>query len=272
MLLDEPTNHLDISHQVAFMDVLTGLNARGVTVVMVVHDLNLAARYARRVVVVNAGRIHAAGPPSVALDPGVVRRVFGAEIELTVSPTTGALHVQPVSLAPVEPEGKPEAHVICGGGSGARLMRRLREENVAFSAGVLGTGDTDHAVARSLRVPLVEEASFTPISEAAHARNAAAAKAARLVIVCDAPVGAGNLKNLEAAREAQNVGVPVVLLRDGLPACAEERDYTGGRATALFDDLVSHGALVVGSADDAVEALRGAAPSAAVGREQDPTG
>ena len=55
LLLDEPTNHLDIHHQVAFMEVLLRLNASGKTILMVVHDLNLAARYSGRVVVLARG-------------------------------------------------------------------------------------------------------------------------------------------------------------------------------------------------------------------------
>lgn len=267
LLLDEPTNHLDIHHQVAFMSVLGRLNARGVAVVMVVHDLNLAARYARRVVVVREGEIFAAGPPSVALSPEVIRTVFGAEVEVGVSPATGALSIQPVGLAPAEPDGEPEVHVICGGGSGAVLMRRLREEEIPFSAGVVNVGDTDHAVARSLNAPLVEEASFAPISDEAHARNIAAAKRAGSVVVCDVPVGAGNLRNLKAALEAQEAGVPIVLLRDGPPPCAGGRDYTGGRATELFERLVSRGACVVGSVDEAVGALRAGASVAGVSGE-----
>jgi iron complex transport system ATP-binding protein len=124
-------------------------------------------------------------------------------------------------------------------------MRRLSEEGVPFSAGVLSAGDTDHAVARSLGAPVVEEESYAPISDAAHASNKAAASSAETVIICDAPVGIGNLRNLQAAAVAQESGVSVVLLRDGLPPCATKRDYTDGEATALFDEIVSRSANVV---------------------------
>ncbi len=256
MLLDEPTNHLDIRHQVAFIEVLRHLNSNGVTVLMVVHDLNLAARYARRVVVMREGYIFAAGPPSVALDPAVIREVFGAEVEVSISPRTGVLQIQPVSGVPTPRPGAPEVHVICGGGSGSVLMRRLSEEGMAFSAGVLGLGDTDHAVARSLEASVIEEESFAPISDDAHKRNLEAARAAKLVVVCNMPVGRGNLRNLEAAARAQESGVPVVLLHDGLPIWAEKRDYTGGVATAMLDRLVSQGVQAAGSADEVLDIWR----------------
>ena len=254
LLLDEPTNHLDIHHQVAFMTVLQRLNAFGKTVLMVVHDLNLAARYAERVVVLHEGRISAAGPPSVALRPEEIQAAFGAEVELSISHRNGALQIQPVGI-PSEPGGDPEVHVICGGGSGAPLMRRLREEGIPFSAGVVSAGDTDHAVARSLGAPLVESESYAPVSDEACKRNAEAAGKARLVVVCDMPIGHGNLRNLEAANAAQDRNVPVALLRDGLPPWAEERDYTGGEATRALEQLVGRGAWRLQSVDEVVSIL-----------------
>lgn len=263
LLLDEPTNHLDIHHQVAFMEVLRRLNAGGKTILMVIHDLNLAARYARRVVVLHDGRISAAGPPSAALRPEEIEATFGAEVELSISPRTGALQIQPVGIPP-EQAGPPEIHVICGGGSGAPLMRRLREEEIPFSAGVVSVGDTDHAVARSLGAPLIEVESYAPISDEAHGRNVEAAKNARLVVVCDMPVGRGNLLNLAAAAAAQERGVPVVLLRSGLPLWAGRRDYTGGEATSSLRRLVERGAMPVDSVDGVVDLLDEQAPKAGV--------
>ena len=68
LLLDEPTTFLDISHQVEVLDLLTDLNhRRGTTVVMVLHDLNLAARYADQLVAMAGGTLHAQGAPEDVL-------------------------------------------------------------------------------------------------------------------------------------------------------------------------------------------------------------
>ncbi|HEY0217656.1 MAG TPA: ABC transporter ATP-binding protein [Cellulomonas sp.] len=90
LLLDEPTTFLDVSHQVEVLDLLTDLNrSRGTTVVLVLHDLNLAARYADRLVALVAGRVHAAGDPADVLTEDTVRAVFGLDSQVVVDPTSG---------------------------------------------------------------------------------------------------------------------------------------------------------------------------------------
>jgi len=74
LLLDEPTTYLDVAHQVEVLDLLADLNeARGTTIVMVLHDLNLAARYADHLVAMRDGRIVAAGPPREVLPTALAR-------------------------------------------------------------------------------------------------------------------------------------------------------------------------------------------------------
>jgi iron complex transport system ATP-binding protein len=80
VLLDEPTIHLDIRHQVDVMDLLLDLNRRdGTTVVAVLHDLNLAARYFERIVLVDRGGVVADGPAADALSADRIRDVFGVD-------------------------------------------------------------------------------------------------------------------------------------------------------------------------------------------------
>ncbi|MFI1311010.1 ABC transporter ATP-binding protein [Streptomyces albidoflavus] len=90
LLLDEPTTFLDVSHQVEVLDLLTDLNAaRGTTIVMVLHDLNLAARYADHLIALADGRLHAQGTPSEVLTEETVRAVFGLESRIIEDPVSG---------------------------------------------------------------------------------------------------------------------------------------------------------------------------------------
>jgi len=81
LLLDEPTSHLDIRHQVSILDLITRLNRQtGLTVVAVLHDLNLAAEYCRRLAVLDRGRLQALGPPEDVLTTEMIFRVYGVNV------------------------------------------------------------------------------------------------------------------------------------------------------------------------------------------------
>lgn len=97
LLLDEPTTFLDISHQVDVLDLLTDLNReRGTTIAMVLHDLNLAARYADHLVAMADGQIIASGDPGDVLTEETVRAVFGLESRVVPDPLTGRPLVIPI--------------------------------------------------------------------------------------------------------------------------------------------------------------------------------
>ena len=97
LLLDEPTTFLDASHQVEVLDLLTDLNRdRGTTIVMVLHDLNLAARYADHILALADGRPHAAGPPDEVLTEDTVRAVFGLDSRVVEDPVSGRPLMLPI--------------------------------------------------------------------------------------------------------------------------------------------------------------------------------
>lgn len=97
LLLDEPTTYLDVAHQVEVLDLLTDLSVeRGTTIVMVLHDLNLAARYSDELVAIRNGRVHAAGAPADILTSELVEDVFGLPNQITIDPVSGKPMVTPI--------------------------------------------------------------------------------------------------------------------------------------------------------------------------------
>ena len=88
MLLDEPTTSLDLAHQFEVLDVCAQLHRDGRTLVVVLHDLNQAARYATNLVVMDQGRIIAQGPPEQVLTENLVREVFGLDCVVLPDPLT----------------------------------------------------------------------------------------------------------------------------------------------------------------------------------------
>ncbi|MFD9318672.1 ABC transporter ATP-binding protein [Streptomyces sp. NPDC060053] len=97
LLLDEPTTYLDLAHQIDVLDLITDLNRReGRTVVMVLHDLNQACRYADHVIAMKAGRIVAEGAPAEVVTEATVEDVFDLRCRITPDPVSGTPLVIPL--------------------------------------------------------------------------------------------------------------------------------------------------------------------------------
>ena len=91
LLLDEPTTYLDVAHQVEILDLLSDLNERqGTTVVMVLHDLNLPARYADNLIAIKDGQVYAAGTVEEVFTTEMIRDVFGMANHILPDPVSGA--------------------------------------------------------------------------------------------------------------------------------------------------------------------------------------
>lgn len=107
LVLDEPTASLDIQHEMAILELLSGSAARGMTVLVVTHGLDLAGRFADRMALLSEGRVAAEGPPSEVLRAEVLEDVYRWPVEVDVDATTGTRRVIP--LARGGPPGPPRA-------------------------------------------------------------------------------------------------------------------------------------------------------------------
>ena len=104
LLLDEPTTYLDLAHQIDVLDLLAELNAsRGTTIVMVLHELNLAARYADHLIAMRGGQIRAEGTPDEVITEDIIRDVFGLASRVVLDPVTATPMVLPLSTRRKEP-------------------------------------------------------------------------------------------------------------------------------------------------------------------------
>ncbi|SBS28238.1 putative siderophore transport system ATP-binding protein YusV [Marinomonas aquimarina] len=90
LLLDEPTSALDLGHQIEVFDLIRDLSANGKTVVMVVHDLAMAARYSDHLIAMKAGKIVAQGSPKEVITPAILDHLYGVQCDLMEDPRTGA--------------------------------------------------------------------------------------------------------------------------------------------------------------------------------------
>jgi len=245
LLLDEPTSHLDLQHQLELLELLHDLNHnRGLTIIAVLHDLNLAARFSQKILLLDRGRIFAYGTPAQVLTVDNIRKTYHIEVAVTTNAISGGLNIIPLSKQRGQKgrqhrENLPSIHLICGGGSGSYLMEQLHQSGYPVSCGVLNIGDSDWKKAQDLKIPLAEEAPFAPISKKALQANEALIQAADIIVVLPVPFGAGNLANLEQAAQAMSQDGKQVLMveQDG------KYDFTGGEAEKLIATMLQRGAM-----------------------------
>ena len=218
LLLDEPASALDVSHQLHLFDMLKVLNGEGLTVLCILHDLNLAIHYFDKLLVLSEGKVAAFGPPDEVLRPELVEAVYGVRAYLHRHAGRTYLTFSPRLRA--EPAGR--VHLVCGGGTGSGLMRDLVDAGYRVTAGVLNALDTDEETGRELGLQMAVEAPFSAVGDDAHAENLTLIRDADLVILTDVPVSGGNARNVEAVVTALSEGRAVWAAGGVL-----ENDFTG---------------------------------------------
>jgi iron complex transport system ATP-binding protein len=252
LLLDEPTVYLDITGQLEIMDLLRELNGSGLTIIAVMHDINLASRYCGKIALLHEGRLESHGTPQEVFTPENVMRIYSVEVIVRRDPLTHSVSVIPRATSMVVPAHGTRVHVLCGGGTGGPLLSGLIDAGYAPSAGVVNVLDSDFELSEDLRIPVVTEVPFAQISDETHRQNLQRIGEAAAIVVTDFPVGPGNLKNLEAAGAALGKGKPVFIMNT---ETAEKRDFVGGKAKRLIDDLISRGAVKVNGKQDLMAKL-----------------
>ncbi|MEB3285387.1 MAG: ABC transporter ATP-binding protein [Candidatus Sericytochromatia bacterium] len=258
LLLDEPTAHLDLNFQLVFYRLLRDLaHQDGVTVLVAVHDLNLAAQFCDQLWILGprgeegAGLL-ATGEPLTVLQPALLARAFGIAAQVRRDTSSGLPYVVPAGLPRRGEHAAPNAekmrlkhvHVIGGGGSAAVLLRNLVEYGLCVSIGVVNLLDSDLVAAAQLGVEALSEAPFSPVGPEARALLQQTLSMCDAVLVSEVPWGSGNIENLRVLASRLEGGPPprVVLLEvDSIAS----RDFTGGEALGLYRELMARGARAV---------------------------
>ncbi|MBS3782293.1 MAG: ABC transporter ATP-binding protein [Candidatus Thermoplasmatota archaeon] len=213
LLLDEATSQLDIGHKKEVMDTIKEKNEKkNLSVISVHHNLNLAARYCEKILLLDDGKKHAYGKPKEVLTNSHLRAVYGVEAEVHEHPKDGSLYVSPVDKKINTKKGEKTVHVICGGNSTGTLLKDLVEKGYEVTAGVLNVMDSDLEKADFLDLEVVTEAPFSSITHDSYEKNTELIKKADVVVVTDFPVGEGNIRNLEGVKEGVTNETELILV------------------------------------------------------------
>uniref|UniRef100_A0A7C5V442 ABC transporter ATP-binding protein n=1 Tax=Caldicellulosiruptor owensensis TaxID=55205 RepID=A0A7C5V442_9FIRM len=237
LLLDEPNSNLDISHQEKILRIARQEAMDGKIVIMAIHNLKIAAKVCDSIVIMKDGKIVDIGRPDEVLNRENIKRVYGVDAIVYKNP----FGIFDIELIQREDSKTVHVHVVAGGGSAQLLYRMLVEMGCKVTTGVLSTNDTDFETAQLFSVYTVFTKPFMPIGEKEYIENVQLIKKADLCVLCNIPFGVQNLKNLEALRYANKL---CIIEEEDI----SKRDFTGGLATNLYNELKKR-ALVVSSVE-----------------------
>ena len=205
LLLDEVTAPLDITHQLAVMEELRAWLDEDKTIVMVLHDINLAARYADEIWMLSEGRVYAHGEPEELITRENIQAVYEVDSLIDRNIVTDTPVIIPIQRRNSPLEGL-KVHVVCGGGSGAQLLAAPTTENDSLHC--LNECDSDQLTAKRLGGGVCE-AAFSAIEEG-DVLEAWKPHGDRRNPSRNLPIGSGNGKNLDFIPWAAQRRLPVL--------------------------------------------------------------
>ena len=159
LILDEPTSYLDMKYK---LDILVNIRKlareRKVSVIMSLHELDLAQKVSDTIACVDGEKICCVGTPEEIFCGHVIQDLYGVA-EDSFDTRLGSMQL-PANHEP------PKVFVICGGGTGIPLFYRLQRDNIPFAAGILWENDIDYAIGKAVAGRVISEKAFSPIGEA----------------------------------------------------------------------------------------------------------
>lgn len=159
IVLDEPTSFLDIRYKLEFLSIIQNMcRTKNLSVIMSLHELDLAERISDKIACVRGDRIDRFGTPEEIFQSGYIPQLYQM--------TTGSYEELTGNLELESVKGKPQVFVLAGGGSGTAIFRRLQRKAVPFAAGILWENDLDYPSARALASEVVSVKAFHKIDEA----------------------------------------------------------------------------------------------------------
>lgn len=202
MVLDEPTAYLDIRHKMELLDILrTMAREHQVTVILSLHEIDLAMKVSDYLLCVKGDTIAAFGPPEEILGSNTIDQLYGLQ--------NGSYNLLFGSVELKKPEGAPKVFVVAGGGYGIPCYRALQKKQIPFAVGILFENDVDCQVARNLSDHVVTTPAFEPMTQAHFQQAAALLGTCEAVVDAGAPTGSFNHYNKMLLELAEEKKLPI---------------------------------------------------------------
>ena len=200
IVLDEPTSFLDIRHKLELLTILKQMVLdHQLTVIMSLHELDLAQKISDKVICVHGEYIEKYGAPEEIFTSEDIRKLYRIT-RGSYNAAFGCVEMDP-------PRGEPQVFVIGGNGSGIPYYRKLQRQGIPFAAGVLHTNDVDCQVAGALADQVITEKPFESISQESYDKAVELMKKCQKVICPLKEFGTVNAANRELLRLARELGI-----------------------------------------------------------------
>ncbi|MGN0364271.1 MAG: ABC transporter ATP-binding protein [Bilifractor sp.] len=199
IILDEPTSFLDIKHKLKLLSILrTMAKQKNITVVMSLHEIDLAMKISDRILCIRGDKIFRSGPPEEIFTGDTIRELYDID--------NGSFDTLFGSVELPGIKGEPEVLVLSTGGTGIPVYRKLQREKRPFVAGILYTNDVDYRVARLLASRVISEKPFHEISDGAMQQALDAVRSCAQIIDAGVETGPCNRRMEELIRAAHDSG------------------------------------------------------------------
>ena len=197
IILDEPTSFLDIRHKLQLLSILRKMaKEKGITVIMSLHEIDLAQKISDKIICVKGDHIARSGPPEKVFDADAIRELYEID-QGSFDPLFGSIELP-------RPEGEPQALVLSACGTGIPVYRSLQKQGVPFVAGILYSNDIDCRLARVLAAEVIEERPFMPIGDDAFNRALYWIERLPRVINAGVEIGQTNARMAELIERAKD--------------------------------------------------------------------
>jgi ABC-type cobalamin/Fe3+-siderophores transport systems, ATPase components len=192
IILDEPTSHLDVKHRLEVMTILRQLSKeKGITVILSLHEVDLALKSCELALLVKNGKILAFGPPEEILSEEMVADLYGID-SANFSYCLGGIELRN--------SGGARSFVLAGAGSGAPLYRLLNKHGFSIVTGVIHENDIDYYVGKAIGAVIISEKPFEEINKSAINKAFSLSAQANCIIDAGFPAGTLNKLNVDLAR------------------------------------------------------------------------
>lgn len=205
IILDEPTSYLDVKYKLEFLSVLQDMcRQKGLTVIMSLHELELADRVSDKILCVNGEYAGSFGKPEEIFKSGYISELFGISM--------GSFDEENGNMELDVATGECLTFVIAGGGCGRNVYRKLQREAVPFATGILYKNDLDYPSARALSTTIYCSDAFEPIPLEIIEQAKKKIKKCTKVICCKTHFGTFEKVNEELLQYAKNLGKEIEII------------------------------------------------------------